>query len=267
MLVACLTLSASPLSLRSGDAELLIDPTIGRITSIRTPGKPNRLWTNTRRKFVEGEWANYGGDKLWPAPQSDWSWPPDPDLDGSPHVATRIGDGITLTTPKSRQTGIQLDRKIRALGSRRFEITNRITNHSGVRRRLSVWQIAQIVVPNYVELSGTQVFRPYANAPMPEESSTYIGGRVRFAWHPTKSYKVGASSGAKWRAVYSDGSLSMSAQLAATAAYPDQGRPFQLFSSAGAAKYMELEVAGPLRWLEPGSSTSTVVILSVDKPE
>ena len=48
-----------------------------RLSSLDTP-KPTRC-TKTRtglpaknRLPKPGEWANYGGDKVWPAPQSDW---------------------------------------------------------------------------------------------------------------------------------------------------------------------------------------------------
>jgi len=264
MICGALLALASPFVLRSGDAELEVAPKIGRVVSIRLRGGPNRLWVNSVTTFKEGEWANYGGDKLWTAPQSDWNWPPDPDHDGAPHRFMRSADEIELESPISRRSGIQFRRIVRPLGDRRFEFTNIAINRSSQARVVSVWQIAQIAVPKHVQLLQTMNFRKYGAAPLPSGASLNDADGPRFFWVRGADYKVGTSPPAAWRAVYEDGSLTMSARVAPTANYPDDGRAFQLYSSGGKAAYMELEVAGPLRRLEPGRSTSTTVILSLE---
>ena len=48
-------------------------------------GGPNVLWENLKLsgktvdlKSPGKDWTNFGGDKLWPAPQERSGWPPDP---------------------------------------------------------------------------------------------------------------------------------------------------------------------------------------------
>ena len=69
-----------------------------------------------------GEWLNYGGEKLWPAPQGwdnaqQWPGPPAAVLDGSPHEGQikSAADGrrvIRLQSPKDPRTGIQFSRTL-----------------------------------------------------------------------------------------------------------------------------------------------------------
>ena len=57
-----------------------------------------------------GQWLNYGGEKLWPAPQGwdndqQWPGPPDVVLDGGPHTLELVDDtgalkAIRLTSPE-----------------------------------------------------------------------------------------------------------------------------------------------------------------------
>ena len=95
--------------------EAIVVPSIGRIMDFHLAGHPE-----TSPVFVNPEWegksvadtdpttwAAFGGDKLWPSPQSEWpkhnarAWPPDQTFDGDPEVATVLPDGVRLTTPDS----------------------------------------------------------------------------------------------------------------------------------------------------------------------
>jgi hypothetical protein len=66
-----------------------------------------------------GGWLNYGGDKLWPAPQgwdndAQWPGPPDAVLDGQPYRAEIDRDrcAIHLTSRDDPRSGIRLTRRI-----------------------------------------------------------------------------------------------------------------------------------------------------------
>ena len=71
----------------------------------------------------DGGWLNYGGDKLWPAPQGwdndeQWPGPPDAVLDGQPYECEKIdaaaGEvGVRLTSGRDQRSGIQFSRIIR----------------------------------------------------------------------------------------------------------------------------------------------------------
>ena len=74
--------------MRNRTATLIFVPQIGRIMHYGFNDGDNVLWENPE---LEGnlpdtlnlgkDWRNYGGDKLWPAPQARWGWPPSPTLD------------------------------------------------------------------------------------------------------------------------------------------------------------------------------------------
>jgi hypothetical protein len=77
----------------------------------------------------KGEWLNYGGDKLWPAPQGwdgedQWPGPPDPVLDGGPYELAVIEArgsqvAVRLTSREDPRSGIQSLRVGRGPGRRR----------------------------------------------------------------------------------------------------------------------------------------------------
>lgn len=102
----------------------------------------------------EGEWLNYGGEKLWPAPQgwdneNQWPGPPDAVLDGSPHRAVILTDGghsagVRLTSRKDPRSGIQFSRTIRLFdGSTRVRVEARMTNIDTKPRRWGIWSVVQ----------------------------------------------------------------------------------------------------------------------------
>ena len=115
--VTRLTWHGWPNSIRltNGMVEAVVVPAIGRITSFRLVGRPetdpifmNKDWEGkTVADADPATWAAFGGDKLWPSPQSDWTkhnvrgWPPDQTFDGDPENARILPNGVRLTTPDS----------------------------------------------------------------------------------------------------------------------------------------------------------------------
>jgi hypothetical protein len=85
-----------------------------------------------------GEWLNYGGDKLWPAPQGwgsdqEWFGPPDPVLDGGSYTAELTKKNgravaIRLTSQKDKRSGIQFSRVFKI-----FDDTTRVSIESTMK--------------------------------------------------------------------------------------------------------------------------------------
>ncbi len=101
-----------------------------------------------------GEWLNYGGEKLWPAPQGredpeKWNGPPDPILDGSPHVGTIVPAGgspaaVRLVSRNDPRSGIRFSREIRLFGqSSRVHVDATMTNIDTRPRRWGIWSVMQ----------------------------------------------------------------------------------------------------------------------------
>ncbi|MDR3676414.1 MAG: DUF4380 domain-containing protein [Acidobacteriota bacterium] len=149
--------------LANGVVQLFVVPEIGgRIIQIRLGDQPFLyVNSNLRGKVVppsqlgpEAEWMNYGGSKVWPAPQgwtSDEEWPGPPDLilDGSPFECRIVEESpesvaIHLTSPHDEYTGVTLSREIRILrGSSDVQISHTMKNTSRRPVRWSIWQVTQ----------------------------------------------------------------------------------------------------------------------------
>jgi hypothetical protein len=90
--------------------EAVVAPEVGRIMHFGLTGdEAGVFWAN---RLLEGkspdpnssDWLNFGGEKTWPAPQSEWQtmvgrpWPPPATFDSSPYAAKVVDDEIILAT-------------------------------------------------------------------------------------------------------------------------------------------------------------------------
>jgi len=99
----------------------------------------------------DGGWLNYGGSKLWPAPQGWgrddlWPGPPDAVLDGQPHAARWAGPaGLELTSRPCPRSGIQFIRTVSVDPSAaRVTTACRMRNTDTKPRRWGIWQNSQL---------------------------------------------------------------------------------------------------------------------------
>jgi hypothetical protein len=110
--------------------------------------------------YKEGEWNNYGGDKLWPAPQGwdgphQWPGPGDPVLDGGKFtykILQARGNRASVylaSPPDEEKTGLQFARVI-SLEAGRPEVVfkNTMTNVSDREVSWSIWSVTQIDARN-----------------------------------------------------------------------------------------------------------------------
>jgi len=102
----------------------------------------------------QGGWKNYGGSKVWPAPQGwqteqQWPGPPDPVLDGGrysgqPHTQSNRHVAVTLTSPPDKQTGLQFSRTIHVeKNSTQIQIDHKMKNIGRHRVRWATWEVTQ----------------------------------------------------------------------------------------------------------------------------
>ncbi len=150
--------------LSNGLIEVHVVPEIGgRIVQFKM-GDKAFLWVNpdlagklspASGVSPDGEWLNYGGDKLWPAPQgwdndNQWPGPPDAVLDGQPYtfevLPARPGEAaVRLTSRPDPRSGIQFSRVIRI-----FANTTRVAFEASMKnidtrpRRWGIWAHTQL---------------------------------------------------------------------------------------------------------------------------
>lgn len=97
-----------------------------------------------------GSWLNYGGEKLWPAPQGwdspeQWPGPPDAVLDGRAHAVSVAGSALHITSERDARSGIQFLRTLSldpCSTCLRVDVTLR--NVDSQPRRWGIWEHAQL---------------------------------------------------------------------------------------------------------------------------
>ena len=151
--------------LANGFIELYIVPQIGgRIIQYKL-GDKEFFWVNRQLAGLlppgtgldpNGNWLNYGGDKLWPAPQGwdndqQWPGPPDAVLDGQPYTLEHLpagkngAVGIRLTSRNDPCSGIRFSRMIRLHpDGTRVSIEATMTNVDNKPRRWGIWAHTQL---------------------------------------------------------------------------------------------------------------------------
>jgi hypothetical protein len=156
------------LQLKNEFIRLDVTPQLGgRILGYQL-GSHSFLWANPQMHgqlpppthlAPDGTWLNWGGDKLWPAPQGwdnaeQWPGPPDPVLDGSPQQARVLAHdgasaGLELTSPADPKTGIQFRRVIRIFdGSSRVHVDATMTNVTDRPIQWGIWTVTQLDAGN-----------------------------------------------------------------------------------------------------------------------
>jgi hypothetical protein len=110
----------------------------GELGKIKTPGPGQN-------------WPNFGGYKVWPAPQESWQWPPPPVLDHGQYEAEiehESAESVTLSMKSPveqwQTPGIRLERKVtlKNNGSKVF-LSESLINESGEDAAWRIWGVTQ----------------------------------------------------------------------------------------------------------------------------
>lgn len=145
---------ATRLTAQNGQARVVVDGSVGRIVeySLQDGAATNVIWFNPDardRKYFVGGWLNWGGDKLWPWPQSRWGWPP-PEPKGGYKLEARDGT-IVMTGEMAAQKlravrEIELDDQTSTMVvTSRFEPTELAFTDP-----IGVWSITQVPHPKKI---------------------------------------------------------------------------------------------------------------------
>ncbi|MGH9468714.1 MAG: DUF4380 domain-containing protein [Terriglobia bacterium] len=103
---------------------------------------------------VKAGWANYGGDKVWPAPEGwsnddEWASVPYYILDGSHYAFAVVKDtpaeaAVRVTSPKDPRTGVQFERTFHVYaGTTRVTVEQVMKNISHRQIRWGIWHVLQ----------------------------------------------------------------------------------------------------------------------------
>ncbi|HKS95833.1 MAG TPA: DUF4380 domain-containing protein [Terriglobia bacterium] len=178
---------------------------------------------------LKSGWANYGGDKVWPAPEgwmNDNEWPSIPYyvLDGSRFTSDVVTEtpaevAVRVTSPPDPRTGVQFIRTYHVYaGTTRVTVEQVMRNISRRRIRWGIWHLIQNDAadahdpskPNpelymYVPLNPHSqyprgFYNPYGDVKHPSYQAV-DDGRILRIHYLYRVGKVAADSSAGWYAV------------------------------------------------------------------
>ncbi|MBV8892647.1 MAG: hypothetical protein JO266_11865 [Acidobacteria bacterium] len=260
------------LLISNGTAETVVVPAVGRIMQFHFVAEPEVFWENPalygkRPQPNAREWANFGGDKTWPAPQNDWphligrGWPPPFTFDSVPLEAKAIGDIVELKSPIDPIYGIRFRRRIE-LDRRRplMTITTEYEKASGNPVRVGIGVITQLGDPDTVFMilpKKSRFPQGYVQQQFGLPRDLRVHGRF-VSLRRGKQAQIGCDADTL---VWMDHRyvLKMDSPRIADAQYADQNTNATIYTSADPLKYVELEPFGPLRVMKVGDHMQQVV--------
>jgi hypothetical protein len=206
-----------------------------------------------------------GGHRLWYAPE-DLSITYLPDND--PVTIAEVPDGIVVTQPVQRQTGIQKSLTITLPGAGARVVVGHCLHNLGTEpHELAPWAITQLktggvaVLPQAVDPANKDGLLPNRHIvlwPYTRIDSPYVtwGDRYLFiqATMGDGAFKVGFPNPAGWLAYAVDGALFVKqAAYEPDAVYFDRGSSSECYCHP---RFLELETLGPRTTLLPRESVS-----------
>lgn len=260
--------------LSNGTVDLVFVPQIGRIMRYGYVGERNVLWENaalagktTALTPPVSDWQNYGGDKLWPSPQSAWGWPPDPVSDSGPQTVRILPNRHLLVTgPASLKYGVRFTREI-ALNASGTGVTirNRMTNVSDKAVAWGIWEVAQADDPEETAFPVSPAtlfpggYKAFAETRPAEGQVTVQEGKVTIRRRADHNAKIGGRAPGGWiESRWGALRFRVSADLPVSGTYPDDGCGQEVYTSDDPNRYVEMELLAPIRKLRPGAASSVV---------
>ena len=256
------------LVMSNGIVEAVIVPSIGRVMQFRFAGESEGVfWENAALAGkpvnpTSNDWGNFGGDKSWPAPQSEWpkitprAWPPPVAFDSMPCTAEIKGDAVELTTPIDPHYGIRVRRTI-TLDARlpAMHIKTAYEKVEGEPRKVSIWVITQLPEPVmvYVPLPANSInangyVMQSKTAPPSLKRAANLLSMTR---DKTTAYKIGTDASTMlWMG--EKFAVRIDSPRQPNAEHPDSGSSAEVYTNADPLAYVELETLGPLRDMKKG---------------
>ena len=255
--------------INNGVVEAVIVPAVGRLQQFRFAGDTNgALWENPRTlgraATGSGFYPNFGGDKAWPSPQSEWGWPPPKGFDGTVNTVSFTNGVVTLVTPVDATYGIRTTRIIELAPNSTFMQIRTIFERTAEssKTNLGVWIDCQATVASdsrcYVPVPKSSIFpNGYTTTGSAQFTAalplgfTNANGLISFGVNSDPAnHKVGFD-GNTLLLVGPSLSLRLDARRIPGATYPDGNSSTEVYT-AGSNHYFELEMLGPLSALPVG---------------
>jgi hypothetical protein len=257
--------------LTNGTVDLIFVPQIGRILRYGYVGERNVLWENaalagktTDLSRAGADWQNYGGDKLWPAPQSAWGWPPDPVSDsGAQTVQVLPNKTLLVTGPVSVKYGVRFQREITLNPSGTgVTLRNTMTNVGSDTKEWGIWEVAQADDPEETLFAASDEkrfpggYKSFGDQKPAAGQVRVEGGLVKIRRRADHNAKIGGRSAGSWiESRWGALRFRVAADLPKAGDYPDGGCGQEIYTSDDPNRYVEMELLAPVQKLDAGAST------------
>lgn len=279
------------LNVSNGLITLAVVPAIGGRVIDLSLGEAQVFYSNPRLRgktmsgSLEAELAlgkNYGGSKVWPAPQGwtseqEWPGPPDAVLDCGPydwHAALHPDSTtIHLQSQHDNYTGITMRRGIKVNArSSSVEVLHTMLNTSRRPVRWSIWQVTQVDAPQGLEIfiPAAGFHQTFGDKPYNSVSFSPAEKRVHVKYDDQVA-KLAVEANQGWFASLDKARgivLAESFPVTSGASYPDEapvafwisgrgtftihGDRIDMSAGAGYDPHVETEIMSPLTHLDPG---------------
>ncbi len=251
--------------LTNGRVELIVTTDVGpRIIHFGFPDGENEFlaYEEWLGKTGSDEWRNYGGHRLWHAPEvrGRTNTP-----DNEPVIVEEYDEFVRFIQPLETNTGIQkeIDIALDPTGPH-VEIVHRLRNANLWTVELAPWAISVMAPggvailplpprgPHSENLQPTSALALWAYTDMSDPRWTWGREHILVRQDPTATtpQKIGATGAEEWLAYARNGHLMVTRfTYLPGILYPDLGTAIEVFTNG---KMLEIETLGPLTLLEPG---------------
>ena len=257
-----------------GQSEAVIVPEWGRVMSFRRIGAPNWLWQAPPKNYGAGEWKNFGGDKSWPAPQSQWvaingrGWPPPPEWDGMAHKAGVKNGKLWMVSRVAHGFGMRVVRQFWFDANGDFVIEQAAEKISGAPLFSSLWSVTQIVPPEAIFLPTNPnsayknnfhwIAKPKIEIGATSNVSPTLLRVIPSAGNDDNNFKIGTDAPISAAVAVEAGWAFVVRSARPDGEYPDgaekAGFPVELWNMGPRdIHYNELELLSPLRLYKTGT--------------
>ena len=245
--------------LANGDAEMVAVPGIARVMHFSAAGGENLFWQDARLHGVAADlsargWQNFGGAKLWIAPQSAWKWPPPPVIDKAPCPAVADARGrLRVVGASSKKHGVRLEREFRLYPARpTADCTYTMVNTGDKAVSWGIWSIVQLVPGGRALVPAPKESRVWGMKDSLKQKQWRRTDDMLVLHFSGEASKVLAISPAGWMAYEAKGCVFvMTFDADTSATYPAGHGSAEFFTCKD---YVEMEHVGPLMTLKPGGT-------------
>jgi hypothetical protein len=252
--------------LSNGQVEAIVVPTVGRVMQFRFQNGEDTFWENDQvygkpPNVKSKEWGYFGagGDKTWPAPQSEWEkitgrgWPPPATFDSMP-VGVKVNNTeVTLIYPLDPFYGIRTYRTITLEADKPvMKITTAYKQVKGNPQNVAVWIVTQFRDPVavYAALPQPSIF-PEGYNKQSEDLPANLKvdkGMLSLTRDRNQSHKIGCdASTLLWMG--EKVAVRMDSPRVPGVTYPDNNSSAEIFTNLDPKAYVELEFLSPLKTL------------------